>query len=218
MPGQWRAVLHRRLEHGFWFPLFTTVIRRTYEHLSLCRRWNRFLRDVDGASESYQVVAVLAGAVWLALIRNATPTILHTSAAVKVGGFVALYRVTEIFVFSIHWVFVAELPLSRVRRSLAGFLVNLLELPVFFAIAFALLDCSVGRGSVWSLFYEHLRSVWTLDLTESCGGAGCRLLAHYEMACAGLVLLIVVASLVGGVLRPELADTRSEHGPRQDAE
>ena len=206
MTLSFRDQLRRRLSSGFWYPPFVRFVDFTYTRLSLGYGWSRWLaigdESPDGASESYQAAWLAVGAVWVTFIYSVPG--LSGRLFVWLGVALALYRVSEIFLFSVHWVFAARKDLSATRRSLAGFLVNLLELSVFFTVLSILRRCSDSQNR-WTIWYEHLRSIWTLELVPTSGSRSCRVFGHYEVVVAGALLLIVVASLVGGVLRREKA-------------
>jgi hypothetical protein len=42
-----------------------------------------------------------------------------------------------------------------------------------------------------------------LQIDETGGQIGCRLLAHYQLVVAATLVLIIIGSLVGAVVRPE---------------
>lgn len=200
------------LAEGFWVHRLVNVIRWTYLRLSLGYAFNRWLtrngRAPEGASEAYQAVVLVAGIAWLGLIDRPLWWIFDTPLARFAGLAIVLYRLTEIFVFALHWVLVADGRLGAIRRSLAGFVVNVCELALWSPIAFLLAGCVVSPTHRLKLVYDHLRAVWSLELVNSnAPGLCCNLLSHYEIIVAGTLLLIVVASLVGGVLREEYRNT-----------
>jgi hypothetical protein len=201
-----RDQLRRRLSSGFWYPPFVRFVDSAYKRLSLGYGWNRWLAigdsSPDGASESYQAAWLILAAIWVTFIYSVAT--LSGRLFVWLGIGLALYRISEIFLFAVHWVFAAKKDLSATRRSLAGFLVNLLELSVLFTVLSILGRCS-DTVSRWTIWNEHLRSIWTLELIPTSGSQSCRVFAQYEVVVAGALLLIVVASLVGGVIRPERA-------------
>ncbi len=200
------------LENGFWFHRLVTIIRWAYLHLSLGYAFNRWLtrngQAPEGASEAYQAVVLVVGITWLGFIESPVWWIFETRIARFAGSAIVLYRVTEVFVFALHWILAAEGRLGAIRRSLAGFVVNLCELAVWFPIAFLLVGCVASPIHKLRLAYDHLHAVWSLELANtSPGGLFCRVFSHYEIIVAGTLLLIVVASLVGGVLREEYRKT-----------
>src|SRR5688572_14117560 len=105
-----RNWLRARLTAGFWFPLFQRVIGFLYTRFSLGYHLKRWLANGGepprGASELYQVV-LLAGAItWVGLISGSGQPALRTSGTWWLGVAAVLYVVTELFLFSLHWVFV----------------------------------------------------------------------------------------------------------------
>lgn len=56
-----------------------------------------------------------------------------------------------------------------------------------------------------TIVYESVRSVFTLGLPKHTG-IGCQFLGHYQVVVATTLLTIVIASLIGAVVRPEKTD------------
>jgi hypothetical protein len=207
MLKQLRTWLQKRLVVGFWFPCFQTAIDLAYNYLSLAQCFNRWLTDgrkvSRGASEFYQFVLVIIGIFWVTFIDSPVHPVFTNRFFRFVGCVIALYLVTELFLFSLHWTFVATGKLHSVRRSLAGFLVNLFELALYFSIIFNLAGCQKNYTKGWNAVYENLNSVFNLELVAVREIAVCRIAAHYETVIAATLLVIVIASLVGAVVRPD---------------
>jgi hypothetical protein len=138
--------------------------------------------------------------LWIAVIRWSVPGLATTPIRV-IGAFVAIYFIVEILIFSVHWVFVETARLHSVARSLAAFIVNLLEIGLLSSIALVLLDCAPSSTSQWTIVYQHLATTFGLQLMPTVSRAVCGAVTHLELITAGTVLTIAVASLVGGVLR-----------------
>ena len=200
-----RARLRASLEKGFWFPLFCWIIDTVYNRLSLGRFFNVWLANGGeaprGASELYQFALVIVGLAWVWLVDSPIHPALTSWPLQFVGILVALYWITELFVFSLHWAFVAKGPLVAARRSLAAFMLNLIEIALFFAIVFALADCRDSDMAGWLTVYDSITSVFNLQLVTVRDTLGCHIAAHYEIIVAGILLVIIIASLVGAVVR-----------------
>lgn len=196
----------RMLEQGFWFPRLTRLLSAIYRYLP-GTIFNRWLNDVAGASELYQFIMLLIAVVWLSFVQMPLHPVFATAPFAMIGIFLAVIRPSEILLFSLHWVFVANDPLFSVRRSLACFFLNLLEIAFFFAIMSQLASCSLIPSSPWSVVYGNLAAIFKLELVPRPPGASwCSFLAHYQVIVAGVILPITIASLVGGVLRSEKKD------------
>ena len=205
MLEQIRTRLRASLEKGFWFPRFCAIIDFAYSRFSLGAHFNRWLANggdaPKGVSELYQVVLVLIGFVWVLVVDSPIHPALTSQPLQLVGILIALYWITELFVFSLHWTFVATGELEAIRRSLATFLLNLVEIALFFAIVFTLTGCRSMTG--WTAIYDSITSVFNLRLVAVQDNLCCRVAAHYEIIVAGTLLAIIIASLVGAVVRPE---------------
>ena len=208
-----RNWLRTKLSAGFWFPLLQAAIGFLYTRFSVGYRFKRWLADSGdpprGASELYQAVLLAVAITWLALIDTAPHPLLRDAGFRICGAAVVLYVVTELFLFSLHWTFVDTGKLHAVRRSLAGFLLNLVEIAFYFSIAFSLLACPGPSTTQWGLLYDNVRAVFTLQLPIDAPAPRCRTLAHYEVIVAATLLVIVIASLVGEVVRKEKDHSQS---------
>jgi hypothetical protein len=167
-----------------------------------------FSRPPDGSpaavSEVIQAFCIVSGIVWLACIRNPVHPAFSSELMRCVGIFVVAYHIIiDVLVFSLDWIFVATGPLENYRRSLAGFLLNLVEIAIFSAIAMLLAGCSPVNSSLWTLVGQQFTDV--LQFAVSSGGEGrtCTAIPVVRNVTGGFLLLIVVASLVGGLLRQD---------------
>ena len=121
-----------------------------------------------------------------------------------VAGVTAAYFIGDLLVFSLHWTFVANRKLKSYRRSLATFLVNLVvELPLLFTVLFSAAGCFTPAHSPWSALYSILTAVLSLQLPAVGTQQLCQAVAHYQVLVAVVVLGIIVASIVGAVIRDE---------------
>jgi hypothetical protein len=156
-----------------------------------------------GASELYQLIGLLIGTTWLLVITIPIQPLSFWLVRL-IAALLAAYRVLEIFLFSLHWTFVAKAKLHGVRRSLASFILNLLEVALYSSIIIILAACAPPSASTWTVVYDNLRAVFSLGLPATEAFTVCRIIGHFELVIAGTLLLITVASLVGGVLRGEV--------------
>jgi len=202
-----RDWLRTRLIEGFWFPRFQALIRFLHTKLSLGYHFKRWLADGGeaprGASELYQSVLLGLGLLWISLMDISPLPLLRTTGVRFLGLAVAMYPVTELLLFALQWTFVDIGRLHAVRRSLAGFLLNLFEIALYFSIAFSLMGCLTQSTTKWVLIYDNLRSVFTLQLMTDAKRLCCSALAHYQVIVAATLLVIVIASLIGAVVRKE---------------
>ncbi len=202
-----KSWLQKKLEKGFWFPCFQRALTFLHDRVSMGVCLGRWFENggnpIAGVSELYQFVIFLIGIVWISLINHPPLSILASRPVQVIGIILALYPVTELLIFSLHWTFVASEPLVAIRRSLAAFLLNLFEIAIYFSIVFILAQCEQPEKLGWTAVYDSVKSIFNTELIVVADTRCCNLLAHYELVIAVILLAIVIASLVGGVLRKE---------------
>jgi hypothetical protein len=196
-----RSSLQQRLKKGFWFPWLTRTLQAIYECLP-GTKISKYLGNVPGASELYLIIGLGIGAVWLSVVRRPLVPVLASPIVAAIGILFLFLRATELFFFSLHWVFAARGDLESVRRSRASFFMNLAEIAILLSIMSFLAGCA--HSSPWLEFVDNLSAIFTLTPVDHPTGVSfCGFQAYYQLVLAGLVLTITVASLVGGVLRNE---------------
>jgi len=200
-----RTWLSEKLKDGFWVPIFIAIIRHLYERGSIGYRFKQWLRTDGkspcGASELYQVCWFVTAVLWLSLIKHPVSLLSETWIR-NLGALIAAYRVLEIVLFALHWVFVAEdEKLHGVRRSLAGFLLNIVEVSLYASIALLLTQCASAVKSQWAIVYNSIKATFGLSLPQTVDNLVCHVSAHIQLVAASILLSLVVASLVGGLLR-----------------
>jgi len=194
-----------KLKPGFWFPAFQRLINLLYTRLSIGYRFKTWLTFGDeaprGAAELYQILVILLGALLLALVSSPSPPPDWLGPTATI---VATYLIADLLVFSLHWTFVADRKLKSYRRSLATFLLNLVvELPLLFTLLFSASRCLVSATLPWQALYSTLSAVLSLQLPTLKPEPLCTAFAHYQVLLATIVLGIIVASIVGAVIRDE---------------
>jgi hypothetical protein len=111
-----------------------------------------------------------------------------------------LYLIAEVIVFLVGWVFVHETKLHSIERSLLAFILNMFEL----SLLFGTLEISIGNGLPQNgklrHFFDGLVNIATVAsptvLTPIQGT-----LEIFRLFASLLLVLVIVGSLVGGVLR-----------------
>jgi len=194
-----------RVRGGFWFPAFKWLLDRLFRAFSLGHQLNNFLeRKLLGGpwvSEVYQLLSVLIGLCWIALIERPVLTAIYW---IVFGLVVVFYRILEILLFSLHWLFVAKRPVESYGRSLLGFLINLCEIGIFFAIAYLLLGWFDPPQGAWSGLFKSLSSVFSLQPLSGLHEARCpRVTAWFQLAISWVLIVLIVANVVGGISRGE---------------
>jgi hypothetical protein len=190
---------------GFWFPAVKLSIDRLFRTLSLGYRLNDYLdkKSLGGAwvSEVYGLLGPVIGLLWIGLIEW---PVLTGTVWIVIGLLVVFYRVLEILLFTIHWLFVAEGPVKSYRRSLLGFIINLCEIGIFFTIAYLLLGCFVPPKSASSALYENLGSAFSLERVSGLRQANwIHVIAWFQLAICWVLVVLIVANVVGAIGRGE---------------
>jgi len=151
-------------------------------------------------SELYQLASVASAVALLFLAPNNPEWALFPIAAY------CIWRLIEIFVFALHWVFVARDPVESFRRSLFAFLVNVLEVALFTSILMVISQCAERGASRGELLYRNLASIFSFSVLNDFGtGVACWLLPRAELTIGWVLLLIALTVVISGI-------TRREHG------
>jgi hypothetical protein len=190
---------------GLWFPAVKWILDRTLRYLSIGYRLNEVLdrKSLGGAwvSESYQSVSVGLGLIWIAFIKLPVLTGLVWRG---LGAAVAFYRLLEIFLFSLHWLVVAKGPVESYRRSLAGFVLNLCEIGIFFAIAYLLLGWFDPPMGHWEALFSSVSGVFRLEsLSKIKPGLWPQLFAGVKIVTSWLLVVLIIGNVVGTISRGE---------------
>jgi len=195
-------VLRAGIFRAWIFPLIrhTRCLSVEY-HLSNCiaECRGRKPRELPGTQEGYVAVTLLLGTAALYFHRF-----------LLAGGrwivlLVPLYWVFELAAFILRWLFSDRGRVISFQRSLAGFLLNVVGVVVFFAAAFIGLGC-VTRGT-WVALRSSFRiftSMGSADNLPDCGRL-CAGLVIAEGAMGYLLTVVVIgaaAALVAAKRQP----------------
>lgn len=193
-------------------------------HLSLNGYWNRFVRSRLGipydkknppwVSEVYLCASFLLGSVFVAL-APAIPKCVAMGIAV-----VALYRPIEIMVYAINWIFISKGMIHSHKRSLAGFLVNIAEVVIFFAASYLGFGLVQGDSPIATALYSSLRTTVTIGPTSTAEPPGCPFggfLIILQVAISYFLSIVVIAGVVGALRNRDVVrrdeDAQQEHEP-----
>lgn len=144
---------------------------------------------------------------------------------VWVLGVVALYRLFDITLFAVNWVFVHAPWLLSSKRSLVGFIINIAEVVIFYtvtSISFGCIDCSQSASTL-SALYSSLRTTVTIGPIS-----GYELPKHWlcvvflmtQIVISYFLAIVVIADVIGLLpkrdesLSPPSTQTRSSWPPR----
>lgn len=174
-----------------------------YKWYSLNYRWKKrhWLDKGEKVPEWFSECYVL-GSFGLALILLVVLLILRGVSwywFVVPIGWIA-YKLFEIILFFVHWIFLATTPLYSYKRSLIGIFFNLLEITIYFTIAFVYFGCFDFGDAL----YNSGINILTVSITNTdCASALCKSLMILELLVADFLVLIILASLVGQLRRKE---------------
>lgn len=116
------------------------------------------------------------------------------------------YRFVDICVFVLEWIFVADSPLHSIRRSIAGFFVNIVELSIIFTIMGKLICCQQGDGL--QMLYRHFQGIATFNPPLDCTRIPCLAVSTAELVASLLLILVALASVVGAITRDEVVSAK----------
>jgi hypothetical protein len=186
-----------------WFSIFQRLIEWIKRKFSLGYRLNHSFEyryeKTRGVSESYVLLRLIFGFLWLSLINTLPFSIMASPLAWKLGGWLAVYLMFDIFIFTLNWIFVDVIELEAIRRSLFFFLINILEIVLYSSIALILFRCT--NKSPFGVFYECFGSIFQFELfkvSDNCGFDG-RFVIHFQLIIGFLLILVVVAGLAGSI-------------------
>lgn len=197
---------------GLYLALIRATIPPVYDCLP-STLWNRFIKRREKAPftprwapEVFQLAFLALGLGVLAMPLGSIPGSLSVALRIVVG-----IRLVDIFVFCLHWVFIARDPVLSHRRSLASFGVNVFEVPVLYTVMSLLAGCSPPSQVSWSVLYANLGDLLSLSLPTTQGGTlRCAIGAHGALVLEGVLLLLVLTVVVGMISREERDSASSE--------
>jgi len=207
--------LNKIFAKGLYFPLLISILR-ALERLSIGFWIKRHIKhrghtDKSGekappwVSELYQLVFVVLGCLAIVFVD-----VLAVNAFMKwLGISIFVYRIGDILIFTLNWIFVHDVRLQMYRRSIAGFFLNLGELAIYMSVISLLGNCTSKHIGKYELIYEHLSGILSFSLPklETCLPL-CQILSAAELFLSVLLILVVIAGLVGGILRKEVSENK----------
>jgi hypothetical protein len=168
----------------FWFSMVVGRIRR--------RPWCEAPGWVQMVYVGATLVLGVKGLVLAQLLRDSHP---WWSTVI---GLLPLYFVFELALFILRWLFIDLGPLISSRRSLAGFLVNVVGVTIFFAAAFLGAGCISGEVTIRSATYNSFRTLTTMGPVSIQDGCWqCPVLVMAEGAMGYLLTVVIIGALAG---------------------
>jgi hypothetical protein len=150
-------------------------------------------------TEYYVLGRLIFGVLWLWFINTVQIPFMSSCSARLIGAWFAVYLMTDIFVFTLKWIFVDTGGLEGVKRSLFFFFINIFEIALFSSVALILFRCTSKSPSC--AVYESLRSIFKIELfkiSDHCTYAG-KFVIHFQLIAGVLLILVVIAGLAGSI-------------------
>jgi hypothetical protein len=120
----------------------------------------------------------------------------------------ALYLVFELACFILRWVFTDEGPVLNLKRALAGFLLNVVGVTVFFAVALVGFNCvNAPSGQVAVALYASFRTVTTMGpigIYEPPACWQCGVLVMAEGAVGYLLTVLIIGALASFIAKERM--------------
>ena len=214
-----RNFLREFLEKGFWFHRFQSAIKVVHESTSIGFKFKRWVAAGDvhtppGAPELYQIILLFIAIAWVAAIRTPANSLFASIGARIFGIIIAGYFIFELLLFLLDWVFVEGIPIEDYRRSLATLIVASVEVAFLFSVLFALTGCQDFSRAPIVKAYHNWQSLVKLDAVDVTGSLGCAILAQTQWMLGALLVGVIIASLLGPIVRPERKTDRSGRSAR----
>ena len=83
---------------------------------------------------------------------------------------------------------------------------NILEVALATTVIFVLLGCGADISSQWQLAYSNISAAFNVEVPFQSAKLSCRVVSHTQLVASILLVLVLLASLVGAVLRGEKVD------------
>ncbi len=209
---QW---LDRKLSAGLYRGPISRLVAWCDRSLSLNKLYKSYVRKrlcvPEGTkspawvSELYQCLSLGLAVVLLVVARFAPRWLSYTVATV------ALYRPLEILLFAVRWVFVHTDPLHSYKRSLAGFIINIAEVVVFYAAAYLGYGFVNDPPLISTALYSSLRTTVTIGPTSTAEPPGSWLagtLIMTQIVVSYFLTIVVIANVVGTLRKKEVVEAK----------
>lgn len=159
-----------------------------------------------GITEVYLLIMLYIG---LYLLYNANFILYIGGPMVTVTFYISIYRPLEIGLFSLNWLLVDEGKVENFRRSLVTFLINILEIGIFFTIASILYNPVQIDSNVWAILGKNLILLFTIQSMTGFDNVG---LEFIQSAILWLLMVTIIAKVVGSIRRKEKPKQKRKKG------
>lgn len=194
--------LNDKLSGGFYFPFMVKAVL-LLKKVSLNYWAKKHVREKIAkskkpplwVSELYQCLFLVLG--FFAFICSEWINFKLTSGLI----IVFFYRIFDISTFCLVWIFATEKEesLHNYRRSIAGFLLNIVEVAIYSSII-AIWSGGLKDAAKLNIFYDHMVGMLTLSPPDT----EYILLSLVELFVSAFLILVVLGALVGALARKEV--------------
>jgi hypothetical protein len=188
----------REYPNGFYAVTGKRLVEWLYGHTIFAWTTNAIDRRVNSKAkwfaELYQLLWLLIAFLML-LLSSGHPSLFWFI----VTGLV--YRIYELVLFILYWLFIDRGPVHSVKRSLVSFLFNAVEIVVFFAAAYTARPCY--HGFLLAL-YNSITTFVTIgprNINEAEADISCMGLISLEVSMAYMLTAIVIGTLASAVFQ-----------------
>lgn len=168
------------------------------------------LHTPAGTPELYQAILLGATFTWVAAIRSSADSVFSSLMFRIVGSFIAGYFIVELFFFLLDWIFVDRLEIENFRRSLATLIVSSVEAALLFTVLLSLGGCLQYSYTPLGSAYNNWQYLLKLEVVPVTDSQWCEILAQSQWLLGMLLVGVIIASLLGPIVRPEREKNRSD--------
>lgn len=201
--------LHQKCPEGIYKKVVLPSVKSLYEKTSLhsCieKRVKKTLSveqnvGLEWFSEVYQIISIAIGIALLIIVHLTSYK--YNYWAIFLILPLILYRPFEIFLFSIKWVFASDGKILFDRRSLTAFLVNFMEVIIYFSSAY--LACGF-YNTIKNSLYSSLRIAVTIGPESEQKYISLSwlfpILVMIQIVISYFLIVVVIANAAGAVKR-----------------
>ncbi len=178
---------------GIFLPSIKLLIN-SWEVISLGKLINRKKPNNPVISETYIILTTIIGFIILLI---SSPIYLVFPNILLIIPFIWItYRLVEIFLFLVGWIFVHEGKVVSYRRSILGFALNILEISILITSIRVLINEPIS---------DKLKAtIVTIVDIVMLNGNTISVLGLVQFVFGVLLVFLIIASLASGLLRKQL--------------
>ena len=202
---------NQKFSNGIFSGSFARTVIWCNHYLSINKYWEQVVRNrlqipdnkknPPWVSELYLCASFAIGVVFVTILPS-LPQWLARLVAI-----VALYRPFEIILFALEWIFVGKDPIHSYKRSLAGFIINIAEIVIFFAAVYLGFGFVKASASISTALYSSLRTTVTIGPIATVEPPNCWLAGAViisQIVISYFLAIVVLAGVVGALRKRDV--------------